>query len=168
MTHWLMIVSALTLVVATLGQFTAEPPAEKRVLGDLVRELKDSKASIRLRAAKALGELDQGAKDAVPALILALDDVDSGVRAASAQALGEMGAAAKAAVPALVRRLQDDKVSRSEGSVWVAASQALGSIGADAAPQLIKALDPTNPRQFVGAAVALHDIRSAARTRFPY
>ena len=164
MTQWLMIVSALTLVVATLGQFTAEPPAEKRALGDLVRELKDPRVSIRPRAAKDFGKLDQGPKDAIPALILAIDDVDSGVRAASAKALGKMGAAAKAA---LVRRLKDDKVSRSEGSVWVAASQALGSIGADAAPQLIEALNPASPRQFVGAAVALHDIRSAARDAVP-
>lgn len=56
----------------------------------LLARLRDGDASVRARAARALGPLAQ--QDAAPQLIACLSDADSGVRSACADALGQFGA----------------------------------------------------------------------------
>jgi hypothetical protein len=65
--------------------------------------LKSPDINIRREAARALGEIGPGAKDAVPELIEALDDEDMDLIAV--WALGRIGPAAIAAVPAIRRWL---------------------------------------------------------------
>lgn len=56
----------------------------------LLARLRDSDASVRARAARALGPVAQ--QDAAPQLIACLSDADSGVRSACAESLGQFGA----------------------------------------------------------------------------
>jgi hypothetical protein len=66
--------------------------------------LKSPDIDIRREAARALGEIGPGAKDAVPELIEALNDEDMDLIAV--WAVGRIGPAAIAAVPALKRWLE--------------------------------------------------------------
>jgi hypothetical protein len=66
--------------------------------------LKSADINIRRDAARVLGEIGPGAKDAVPELVEALDDADMDLIAV--WALGRIGPAAIAAVPALKRWLE--------------------------------------------------------------
>src|SRR5262249_50334292 len=77
-------------------------------------------------AAKALGDLGTGAKDAVPALTTALQDGDKFVRRFAAHALGEIGPPAKQAVPTLAGLLRN---SNEKNEVLDAAVEAMGKIG---------------------------------------
>jgi len=54
-------------------------------------EDKDQEWTVRYRAAQALGEIGEGAKDVVPALIQALQDQDDRVRALAAETLERIG-----------------------------------------------------------------------------
>jgi hypothetical protein len=66
--------------------------------------LKSPDVNVRRAAARALGEIGSGAKDAVPELIEALEDEDMDLIAV--WALGRIGPAAIAAVPAIKRWLE--------------------------------------------------------------
>jgi hypothetical protein len=66
--------------------------------------LKSPEVNVRRAAARALGEIGSGAKDAVPELIEALEDEDMDLIAV--WALGRIGPAAIAAVPAMKRWLE--------------------------------------------------------------
>jgi hypothetical protein len=66
--------------------------------------LKSADIDIRRDAARALGEIGPGAKDAVPELVEALDDADMDLIAV--WALGRIGPAAVAAAPAIKRWLE--------------------------------------------------------------
>jgi HEAT repeat protein len=128
------------------GPATDASPASPSVspaLSTLISGLKHGDASVRWRAAVALGGLGAGAVAAVPELVELLDDETELIRWEAAKALGKMGAAAKDAVPALAATLhgqQDAIVRRS-------AAEALGRIGAgadDGVPALIAALKDTD------------------------
>ena len=69
-----------------------------------IEALKSPEVNVRRGAAKALGEIGPGAKDAVPELVEALDDEDMDLIAV--WALGRIGPAARAAVPAIKRWLE--------------------------------------------------------------
>ena len=73
----------------------------------LIQVLQDQDEKVRFAAAYALGEIGEGAVNAVPALIQALQDEH--VRGNAAMALGQIGTseALKAAVPVLIKVLQD-------------------------------------------------------------
>ena len=60
---------------------------------DLIQALQDKSSNVRLTAAEALGNIGQGAKDAVPALIQALQDESSNVRRHATEALGNINQA---------------------------------------------------------------------------
>jgi hypothetical protein len=74
-----------------------------------IEALKSTDIYIRRDAARVLGEIGPGAKDAVPELVEALDDEDMDLIAV--WALGRIGTAAIAAVPA-IRRWQEKLDSR--------------------------------------------------------
>jgi hypothetical protein len=63
--------------------------------------LKSPDVNIRREAAKALGEIGPGAKDAVPELIEALRDEDMDL--ITVCALGNVGPAARAAAPVIIQ-----------------------------------------------------------------
>ncbi len=77
-------------------------------VSELVKDLNDQKADVRVSAARALEGIGPEAKAAVPALSEALKDEDSGVRRAAVGALGRLGPEAKAAVRALIEALKDE------------------------------------------------------------
>lgn len=114
-------------------------PSMSPALSTLISGLKHGDASVRWRAAVALGGLGAGAVVAVPDLVDLLDDETEIIRWEAAKALGRMGASAKDAVPALAATLhgQEDAIVRRS------AAEALGRIGAaadDGVPALIAAL----------------------------
>jgi esterase/lipase superfamily enzyme/HEAT repeat protein len=80
----------------------------------------------RAQAAKALGALGPGAKDAVAALARALHDADPDVRLEVATALGRIGGAAVAALPQLVAGLKDDDEYVRYASGWALDKVAAG------------------------------------------
>lgn len=66
--------------------------------------LKSPHVNIRREAARALGEIGPGAKDAVPELIEALNDEDMDL--ITVRALGQIGPAARPAAPAITQWLK--------------------------------------------------------------
>ena len=95
----------------------------------LIKQLQDQNQNIvvRGRAAEALGQMGEGAKDAVPALLqVALQDE---IHFEAIGALGDIGSAD--AVTALIKILQDKK-----GGSSILAAETLGRIGT---PEAIKA-----------------------------
>ena len=66
-----------------LGLFLATFAAadQPKKLPELVKDLGDGKVEVRVAAAKALAELGQDAKAAIPALVKALKDSEANVRA---------------------------------------------------------------------------------------
>ena len=58
---------------------------------ELIQALQDDDEDVRYHAAFALGEIGEGAVEAVPALIQALQDDDEGVRYHAAYALRDIG-----------------------------------------------------------------------------
>lgn len=78
--------------------------------------LKSADLNIRRDAARALGEIGPGAKDAVPELVEVLDDTDTDLIAV--WALGQIGPAAIAAAPAIKRWLEKvDSSCRGLGAI---------------------------------------------------
>src|SRR5262249_29905417 len=100
------------------GAMTAPEPLQLHV-----SRLKDGKPNVRVRAAKALGEIGPAAAPAIPDLAELLRDEDVSVRLAAVTALGEIGPAAKEAVPILIEALQD-----ADAEISAAAVTALGQL----------------------------------------
>src|SRR5207302_626526 len=74
-------------------------------------------ATVRKKAASALGQIGRDAGDAVAALANALGDADASVRQQAAKALGDIGTPARDAVPSLRKALMDgDEAVRSESA----------------------------------------------------
>ncbi len=104
----------------------------------LIERLRDEEAVVRMRAARALGEM--GAKKAVPALIESLRDEDSDVRGLAAEALGVIGPAAKGAATTIVDMFRHENLCNNMNGRFYheIATMALRSIGPAAAPALRK------------------------------
>ena len=100
----------------------------KQSTNSLIGRLRDSDASVRWQAARALGERRSEATVVVPALGEALKDENAFVRRDVATALGKIGPEAKSAVPALRTALRD-----RERSVRRAAAEALKRIDPESA-----------------------------------
>ena len=110
------------------------PVAIKAVEGEvpvLIKALQDQEASksVHVMAAWTLGNIGEGAVDAVPALMQALKDQNPDVRNNAAWALAKIG---EDAVPALIQALQDQ-----DSQVHANAVLALGEIGT---PEALKAV----------------------------
>ncbi|MEI7905233.1 MAG: HEAT repeat domain-containing protein [Candidatus Firestonebacteria bacterium] len=86
--------------------------------------LTNSMARVRSHAALALGNLNNIAKDSVPALLPLLADKDKDVRRAVIEAFGVMGLFAKEAAPAVINGLKD-----SEKTVRIEAEKTIERLG---------------------------------------
>lgn len=96
---------------------------------------------IRMRAAIALSDLGEEAKEAIPALLLTLkEDESSKVRENAAKALGQMGKNVSKVAKALVNSMHDDEAE----SVRLVAAESLGELGDVAVPALLTVLRNEN------------------------
>lgn len=94
-------------------------------------------AQVRASAARALGEIGEGARPAVPALIKCLKDEDLNVRSGAIASLERIKHDPETVVPALI-----DVLKEGDLSVRIAAAAALGAFGVQAkaaVPELTKA-----------------------------
>ena len=105
-----------------------------------------------------MGQIGEGASDAVPDLIQALQDQDHQVRMNAASALGSIGS--EVVVPALIQLLLEDQDCGAYGllvqdhQVRMNAASTLGSIGSEVAvPALIKLLQDPNAERFGSVSV---------------
>ena len=64
---------------------------QSAIVYELIQQLKETSARVRIRATDKLGTLGSLAEEAVPSLIQLLDDENDTVRAAAADALGKIG-----------------------------------------------------------------------------
>src|SRR5262249_51166375 len=104
-------------------------PGKTKTADQLSRDLSDSSAEVRRRAASDLSELGYEAIPAVPGLSAALKDKDAAVRSAAALAIARIGPEAAATVPNLMSLLKDqDPIIRQR------AVTALHSIGPASKP----------------------------------
>jgi HEAT repeat protein len=178
---WCMVLLAVVLAVTrSLAVFQDDPVAP------LVQQLKDKDEFVRLKAAKALGNLGAGAKDAVPALTEALKDPDSDVREVVKQALAKIKKALDNAnrtevLATLDKNLKaakdaDETVRRKAATglgsllsdpdeiIRLKAVQALGEMGLDAEPALAalkEATKDTDEAVRKGARRTLEKIEAA-------
>ena len=127
----------LACLAVCLGAFSALADVSA-----LVKKLASKDNEQRREAARELGDLGKGAKDALKPLIKALNDRDRFVRRFAAQAIGGIGADAKLAIPALAAALNDDSQPVREAAV-----KALATMGKEAVPALTKALKGTSDVQ---------------------
>ena len=109
---------------------------------------------LRLRAAVALGRIDNSKLDRVmPILIEALDDEDRKMRFRAAMGLGLIGEPAKAAVPALIQALGDSQAVVRRHAAY--ALEWIGEPAKAAMPALIEALKDEDKSVRLQAALAL-------------
>src|SRR3954471_13575897 len=85
----------------------AQQAGAEAAVDALIVALKDTDASVRREAARALSQLNS--RRAVPALAAAMKGADADMRATIVAALGELGDAS--VVPALREALKDDSVT---------------------------------------------------------
>jgi HEAT repeat protein len=125
----------------TSGTSSTEPlskTAGTPRVADLLAQLADQDAGVRLHAAYQLGELWPMDEGAVEALIQAAGDTDPQVRTVASYALGKAQTASDQAVSALEDRLKDDSPQ-----VRYSSARALGNLGAaakSALPELLRLL----------------------------
>jgi HEAT repeat protein len=119
----LLAVSLVCLLAAPAGLLAAPPTRDE--VATLVKQLKDKDAGKRSKAARALENLDPGAKDAVPILLEALkEQQDVTIPPVASRALARLGAPA---VPALIEALEG-----KDGHVQQYAAMAVQKIGPQA------------------------------------
>ena len=114
-------VQLLAIVAAEALMLVGPTPADVPML---VKVSKDSTSGAKEAAARALGQIGSGAKDAVPRLIDMLSDRDQDVRMAAAESLGRIGL--PAAAPA-IPKLKD--AVRADPNLATAARKALDRLG---------------------------------------
>ena len=123
---------------------------------DVLPLLKSTDPSIRMIAARTLGEIAPPSPVVVTELVASLSDVNSLTRQQAAHALGKLGPPAAAAIPKL-RQVLAPVGGNEDRSMIFAAVEALGKMGAAAAeavPDIIRfwvADDPTVRRASVEA-----------------
>ncbi len=101
----------------------------------LGKALKDPDQSVRLQAARVLGNLGPAAREALPDLVDALSGANGPVRALAARAVGRIGAPARPTVPHLLVLLKDPDQRAREAAV-----RALIRIGPVAVENVVPAL----------------------------
>lgn len=197
---------ARSMAARSLGKM--KPKAVEAVMA-LAEALKDEDGDVRMESAEALGEIGPDSRAAIPSLINAMGDESEGVRgtavdalkkigpecvpqlieafgnknssvaAISIDALRKFGPDARPAIPHLTRLL----LQYENEDIRTRAARALGAIGPDAIPSLLKALKDGNAEvrgcaaagfYEMGAngeeavpelAAALHDSNAEVRTR---
>lgn len=116
---------------AAVDQILLSPPAGPADVPGLMRDLRDRDASVRVRAAKALGTLGAAGRPAVPLLVEALKDSDVDVRLLALKALRKISPDTNpgdAEVALYVQELRDP-----DPGVRLQAAKALGKLGPAAA-----------------------------------
>jgi len=119
---------------AAIDRILLTPESEAEDVPTLMKNLRERDASVRLRAAKLLGNLGPAGKPAVSLLTEALKDTDPDVRRMALQALRKIDPTAKPGEPEVgvfVRDLKDP-----DPSVRLRAAKSLGRLGPAAEPAL--------------------------------
>jgi HEAT repeat protein len=164
---------------------------KEKTINEWIKELDHNDWEVRRNAARALEQKGPEAKDAIPALIEALEDEDEYVRTAASRALGKIGPEAERAIPALMKMIKDQVMivrmgaaaglggigpkareaiplladalesPHEDHNVKREAAEALGKMGPEAIPSLVKALQ--NNQYFARrmSALALGEIGGA-------
>jgi HEAT repeat protein len=117
----------------------------------LIAALKDDKLTHRLDIIRALGNIGEPAKDAIPELKTIFLGNDEKIAQEAGQALAKIG---KASIPAVSEGLNHEFIVVRNRAV-----QTLGKIGVDAVPVLLDALANKNADVRQGAAAALAPMR---------
>lgn len=133
-------------------------PASAAVFS-LTRQLSDTSARVRIRAADNLGQMGKLAEQALPSLMRLLDDENETVSAAAAAALGRIGVPEKRMIFKLLSITGDDGHPYYPS---MHASSSLVSIGAAAVPVLIEALSVDDSRVREAAMKTLIEIGDPA------
>lgn len=154
------------------GRLSGASNVRKRIVPELLHDLKSADLEKRRRAANELRRWGTLAEAAVGPLTGTLSDPDRWVRSYSATALGSIGPASAPAVSSLTTLLRDKEVRRE-------AVVALGRIGAKASPAvpsilpLLQSDDSWTPYcaaealQRIGTRDARDAFRAFAETRIP-
>jgi HEAT repeat protein len=109
----------------------------------LLRDLRDRDASVRVRAAKALGSLGAAGKPAVPLLVEALKDPDPDVRTLALKALRKIAPDANANASGGEAALYAEQLRDPDPGVRLQAAKALGRLGPAAAAAAQPLLEAT-------------------------
>lgn len=155
-------------------------PEAKKAVPTLIRTLKDKSPRVCKRAFEALEKIGPAA---IPELIEALKDKNKKVRSMAASALGKIGPKANKAIPALIKLLKgkgkiDPKADQETRSITMIArysgdrvrlysALALGEIGPQAIPELIKLLKEKDNRVRYFAMRALMEMGPKAEKAIP-
>ena len=182
--------NARTIAAVALGKI--QPKATEAVPA-LSEALKDEDWDVRMRSADALGEIGAEAKAAIPFLINAMGDGNEGVRSAAVDALKKIGTES---IPPLIEAFgnKDSNVAaisidalREFGpdarpamshltrllllyeneDIRERAARALGAIGPEAMPSLLKALQDKNAEVRSCAAVGFYEMGDKGKTAVP-
>ncbi len=125
----------------------------KRLAGnltDMIKALSHADATIRQKAANALGEMGPEAKLAIPGLMKLLKDPDDLTRRMATEALNQIGPPNRGELGALTAALKD-----SSTEVRAYAALALGKLGSDAGSALPDLLEATKDKELSVRANAL-------------
>ena len=169
LTAILLSVNLLTIVSGNEGELRHK----EKTIDEWIEELDHNDVEVRRSAARALEQTGPEAKDAIPALIEALEDKDEYVRAAAGRALGKIGPEAERAIPILMKMIKDQVMivrmgaaiglggigpkareaipvladalegPNEDHNVQYRAAEALGKMGPEAIPALVKAIQNT-------------------------
>lgn len=121
--------------------------------GELLRaRLDDEDPRVAVEAARSLWRIEARSDVVLPRLVAALSEPQAHWQAALV--LCEMGTAASAAIPALLDRLEHE-VTHRPSRTPPSSALALGRLGPDAVPGLIRLLEHTNTGVRISAAMAL-------------
>jgi len=144
---------------------------------DLLAVIDDKAPEVRAIAARSIGKLGKGDKEAIKVLERLLDDNDSKVLVAAVKALGDMGAKAKAAFKDVARLLEDVDVEVRKAAVrallkidpeaMVGAIKKLGDNEGDAVPILRGALKSKSPAMRRAALKSLGNMGEKAKAAAP-
>lgn len=129
-----------------IDQILLTPESESEDVPTLMRNLRDRDEAVRLRAAKALGNLGPAARPAVSLLTEALKDPDADVRRVALQALRKIDPAAKPGEPEIGVYVHDLK--DPDPAVRLRAAKTLGRFGPaaeSAVPALVEAAQDQDP-----------------------
>jgi len=132
------------LFVGLLGIWMGGCETQEQKVEKLIKRLGHKKVNVRVNVASALGWIGEGAKDAVPALILLLQDIRVDIRASAAKALVRIGTpeaikAAEDTVSALIQALQDQG--------WVVRKNAAVVLKKIGTPEALKAVKEYQSQQ---------------------
>ncbi len=135
--------------------------ADERIIRELVLLMRDQNENPAVRgfAAKALGKMQERAKEAIPDLVYVIGDTSNEVRSAAEWALVQMGIAA---IPAL-----GEMCANENPSMRVSAVRALGSIGPaaeNAVPVLLQTMTDEDRIVRRETILALEKVQTSSRS----